>query len=87
MPIDNNPAENAIRPTELGRKNRLFSGSDKGGRTAAILSGFIASCRRQELDPLAYLGDVRAELAACPINKIDQFLPAPLKTARRINEA
>ena len=85
--IDNNPAENAIRPTVLGHKNGLCSGSDKGCRTAAILSSFIARCRRQEIDSSAYLRDVRAEFTACPINKIDQFLPAPLKTVRRINEA
>jgi len=85
--IDNNPAENAIRPIVLGRKNWLFAGSDKGGRTAAILSSFMASCRRQEIDPFAYLCDVLAKFAACPINDIDQFLPARWKTTRSINAA
>lgn len=37
--IDNNAAEQAIRPIALGRKDWLFAGSDKGGeRAAAILS-------------------------------------------------
>ncbi len=82
--IDNNPAENAIRPIVLGRKNWLFAGSDKGGQTAAILSSFIASCRRQEIDPFAYLRDVLTNFAACPINEIDQFLPARCKVPRSI---
>ena len=30
--IDNNPAERAMRPIELGRKNYLFMGSVSGGR-------------------------------------------------------
>lgn len=32
--IDNNPAENALRSIVLGRRNWLFAGSDRGGRTA-----------------------------------------------------
>jgi len=73
--IDNNPAENALRSIVLGRRNWLFAGSDRGGRTAATLCSFIASCRRHELDPFAYLRDVLTRIAACPINEIDQFLP------------
>ena len=37
LEIDNNIAENALRPIALGRKNFLFMGSDEGGRRAAIL--------------------------------------------------
>lgn len=85
--IDNNPAENAIRPIVLGRKNWLLVGSDKGGRTAAILSSVIASCRRQEIDPFAYLRDVLTHFATCPINEIDQFLPARWEIARSIDGA
>jgi hypothetical protein len=85
--MDNNPAENAIRPIVLGRKNWLFAGSDKGGRTAAILSSFIASCRRHEIDPFAYLRDVLTRIVSCPISEIDQFLPDRWKTARTTKEA
>ena len=70
----------------LGRKNWLFAGSDKGGRTVAVLSSFVASCRRHEIDPFAYLRDVLTKFAAWPINEIDQFLPARWKAARRIDE-
>jgi len=85
--IDNNPAENAIRPIVLGRKNWLFAGSDKGGRTAAVLSSFVASCRRQGIDPFAYLRDVLTNFAACPINEIDQFLPDRWHASRAAEEA
>ena len=80
------PAENAIRPIVLGRKNWLFAGSDKGGRTAAVLSSFIVSCRGNDIDPFAYLRDVLTRIAPCPINEIDQFLPARWQAARRTDE-
>ena len=32
LEIDNNGAENQIKPFALGRKNRLFSGSPRGAR-------------------------------------------------------
>jgi hypothetical protein len=36
LDIDNNEGENSVRGIALGRKNRLFCGSDRGGRAAAI---------------------------------------------------
>ena len=35
--IDNNPVENAIRPTAIGKKNWLFIGEAEAGERAAIL--------------------------------------------------
>ena len=35
----------------LNRKNSLFVGNARGGRTAAILSSFTATCRRHGIDP------------------------------------
>jgi hypothetical protein len=51
--IDNNPAENALRPMALGRKNWLFFGSQEGGRTAAILASFMITCRNLKVEPWA----------------------------------
>jgi transposase len=73
--IDNNPSENALRRVAIGRKNWLFVGSDKGGRTAATLLSLIATCQRHKVEPLAYLRDVLTRIPATPINDIDQFLP------------
>ena len=85
--IDNNPAESALRSIVLGRRNWLFAGSDRGGRTAATLCSFIASCQRHELDPFAYLRDVLTRIVACPINEIDQFLPDRWQAAHIPGEA
>ena len=35
----------------MNRKNSLFVGNERGGRTAAILSSLTATCRRHEIDP------------------------------------
>ena len=64
LPIDNNPAENALRPWAVGRKNWLFFGSAAGGERAAIIATIIENCRRQDLDPYAYLLDTVAALHA-----------------------
>jgi len=81
LAIDNNAAENAIRPVALGRKNWLFAGSDAGGRTGATLMTLTASCKRHGVDPFAYLRDVLTRLAATPVNELDQFLPDRWKAA------
>ena len=43
IPVDNNRAENAIRPFVVGRKNWLFSTSPKGAKTSAILYSVAAT--------------------------------------------
>jgi transposase len=81
LAIDNNAAENAIRPIVLGRKNWLFAGSDNGGRTGAVLASLVASCKRHGVDPFVYLKDVLTRIAATPVSQLDQFLPDRWKAA------
>jgi transposase len=38
----------------LNRKNSLFVGNPRGGRTAAILASLTSTCRRHEVDPQLY---------------------------------
>ena len=64
LPIDNNPAENALRPWAVGRKNWLFFGSPEGGERAATVATIIENCRMQDLDPYRYLCDTVAALHA-----------------------
>ena len=62
LPIDNNPAENALRPWAIGRKNWLSFGTLAAGQRAAIIATLIDNCRRHDLDPFAYLLDTAASL-------------------------
>jgi hypothetical protein len=41
VPIDNNASEREMKRQVLNRKNSLFVGNPRGGRTAAILSSVI----------------------------------------------
>lgn len=75
LDLDNNAAERAMRHVAVGRKNWLFFGSDRGGRTWAILAGILYSAKLHELDLFAYLRDVLARIADTPLSRLDQFLP------------
>ena len=46
LPIDNNWAENSMRPWALGRKNWLFAGSLRSGQRAANIMTLIQSDRK-----------------------------------------
>ncbi len=80
LAIDNNAAEQAVRAIALGRKNWLFFGSDRGGQAAAIHFSLIASARRHDLDPFAYLKDLLTRIPTHPNRKIHQLFPDHWKT-------
>jgi hypothetical protein len=81
VPIDNNWAENQIRPWALGRKNWLFAGSLRSGKRAAAIMSLIQSARLNGHDPYAYLKDVLTRLPTQRASDITALLPhrwAPL---------
>lgn len=73
--IDNNAAENAIRPIALGRKNYLFAGSHKGAERAAMIYSLLATYKKQSVEPSHWLAYVLKHMASHPINKLEQLLP------------
>lgn len=81
LSIDNNAAERALRGIAVGRGNWLFAGSDRGGKTAAVLFSFIRSCERNEMDPFVYLRDVIARISDHPMSELPELLPDRWKAA------
>ena len=75
VPIDNNWADNQIRPWALGRKNWLFAGSLRSGKRAAAIMSLIQSARMNGHDPYAYLKDVLTRLPTQRASEIGQLLP------------
>lgn len=73
--IDNNAAEQLMRPIALGRKNWLFFGSDKGGHTAAVIATIIQSAKRHGLNLYEYLKAIISQIADHPAHQIHQLLP------------
>jgi transposase len=79
LEIDNNAAENAIRPFVLGRKNWLFSASVKGVQASANLYSLIETAKANGLEPYAYLRYLFTELPkAQTIEAIEVLLPGNL---------
>lgn len=76
LSIDNNVAENAIRPFVIGRKNWLFSASVPGAQASANLYGLIETAKANRQEPYAYLRHVFTELPkAANIEQIEALLP------------
>ena len=75
IPIDNNAAENAIRPLAVGRKNWLFIGSQQSGERAAVIMTLIESAKLNGHDPWAYLKDVFERLPTLKNADLNLLLP------------
>jgi transposase len=75
LAIDNNWAEREMKKIAVGRKNWLFFGSDRGGRTAAVLCSLVSSCQRHGRDPFRYLEDVLYQLPGLADGDLVNLLP------------
>jgi transposase len=75
VPIDNNLSEREMKRVVLNRKNSLFVGNARGGRTAAILASLTSTCRRHDVDPQLYLTQLLMNLPAARMNELSAWLP------------
>jgi transposase len=75
LPIDNGRSERALRQIALGRNNWLFAGSDEGGRRAAALYTIFETCKRNRIEPFAYLRDLLAQIPTWPAERIAELTP------------
>ena len=83
LEIDNNIAENAMRPVAVGRKNYLFAGSDSGGERAAAIYTIVQTARLNGLNPEAYLTEILTRIAnGHPINRLTELMPWKVAAAK-----
>jgi transposase len=82
--IDNNVSEREMKRVVLNRKNSLFVGNPRGGRTAAILASLTSTCRRHDIDPQLYLTQLLTNLAQVRKSQLSNWLPDQWK---RLQEA
>jgi transposase len=73
--IDNNVSEREMKRIVLNRKNSLFVGNPRGGRTAAILSSLTSTCRRHDVDPQLYLTQLLTNLSQVRKSELPDWLP------------
>ena len=82
LSIDNNHTERSLRGIAVGRRNWTFVGSDRGGKTMAVLRSFVASCELAKVDPFAWFQDVLTRIGECSIQQLDDLLPHRWAAAR-----
>jgi transposase len=75
LSIDNNVSEQHMKTIATGRKNWLFTGSENGGKTMAVLFTLVSSCQRHGHDPFVYLRDVLERLPDHPQDCRAELLP------------
>ncbi len=70
------PVEWELRPIAVDRKNHLFLGflgSDRGGRSAAIIHSPIRTCKRHSMQTFGCLRNVLNRIADHPVNRIEEL--------------
>ena len=74
-PIDNNPAENAIRPFVVGRKAWLFSNSQRGATASANLYSLVESAKANGKEPYSYLSWLFEKLPGADMANVEKLMP------------
>ena len=69
--ISNSPAEQVIRPFAIGRKNWLFSNTQNGAESSAILYSIVQTAKANGLDPFTY---IKSTLQKLPFVKDEEDL-------------
>jgi hypothetical protein len=75
LAIDNNHTERSLRGIAVGRRNWLFVGSDRGGKTMAILRSFVGSCEMVKVDPFAWFQNILSRIGEQSIQSLEELLP------------
>lgn len=73
--IDNNLAENAVRPLALGRKNYLFCRNHEAAYHTAVVYSLLGTCRLWGIDPVRWLTDVFSRIQDCSVKRLEELLP------------
>jgi transposase len=75
VPLDNNASEREMKRVVINRKNSLFVGNERGGRTMAILSSMTSTCRRLGIDAQLYLTQLITNMPLIKQSELDLWLP------------
>ncbi len=79
IPLDNNYAEQAIRPFTIGRKNFVIIESDNGAKASAILYSLVETAKANQLNTYKYfellLTEIPKHMEDKDLSFIDKLLP------------
>ncbi|HSU60915.1 MAG TPA: IS66 family transposase, partial [Bryobacteraceae bacterium] len=74
--------EREMKRVVLNRKNSLFVGNPRGGKTAAILASLTSTCRRHDIDPQLYLTQLLINLPMARTSELPAWLPDQWKLSQ-----
>lgn len=86
VPMDNNYAEQAIRPFTIGRKNFVLIESSNGARASAMLYSLVETAKANQLNVYQYLELLLKEIPQHMDDKDLKFIDDLLPWAPRIQE-
>lgn len=76
LSIDNNRAERAVKPFVIGRKNWLFSCTERGATASAMIYSIIETAKANDVNPDSYLQLLLKELPSRDsAQSLDDLLP------------
>ena len=79
VPPDNNPAEQAIRPFTIGRKNFVLMATDNGAKASAMLYSLAETAKANEVNTYKYfellLTEIPKHMEDSDLSFIDDLLP------------
>ena len=85
--ISNNPAENAIRPFTVGRKNWLFSDTPKGAKASAAVYSIVETAKANGLNVYTYLNYLLERMPNINWNTNPQILEALMPWNNQVQQA
>ena len=77
--MDNNYAEQAIRPFTIGRKNFVLIESDNGAKASAVLYSLVETAKAKGRSPLKYITYILKDMSGSEFlqypEHLDDFMP------------
>jgi len=75
LELSNNRAERSIKPFVIGRKNWLFSNSQKGAMASFVVYSIIETAKENGLNPFKYLVFLFERMPNHMARSLDDFMP------------
>ena len=86
IPMDNNYAEQTIRPFTVGRKNFVITESDKGAKVSAIINSLAETAKANNLNTYKYFELLLTEMPKQMDDKNLSFLEDLLPWSDRVQK-
>lgn len=82
--VDSNVVERSMKSVALTRKNSLFVGNERGGKTFAVLASLVNTAKLNSVDPEAWLADVLERIISGKVkaSEMESLLPWNWKAER-----